>query len=206
MGDSTISQHGYRRSLNGSNRKVLALGIKNVMDSMQSIGLNTFIASGTLLGAVRHGSFLSHDDDVDLGLILVANCIDDFALKIIDASSILAKNGLLLRNKIKDQGEPIRWKLKSISGVTIDLFPAWVCNGKVYAYPYSFGEISDNSLYPLKSLSIEGVEVSAPSSPEDFLACNYGPEWLIPNPAFHFDWDFANERFKNIKNKITMEH
>src|SRR3546814_2395486 len=36
---------------------------------MERVGLHGFLAYGTLLGAVREGTFIGHDNDLDLGYV-----------------------------------------------------------------------------------------------------------------------------------------
>ena len=62
--------HDYGGSLGQHNRAALWQGVSDVMEMLKGLGLTVLQNSGTLLGAVREGDLLGHDDNIDLAVLI----------------------------------------------------------------------------------------------------------------------------------------
>ncbi len=95
--------------------------------------------------------------------------------------------------------ENVHFKLRSNSlYVAIDLFPAWIENEKAYIYPHTAGELKKNAIFPIKKIRINNVDIFIPNNVDEILSINYGKDWLVPNPAWSFDWSRSKKRFSTF--------
>lgn len=169
--------------------------LSELMQKIEEEGFSTFINSGTLLGAARQGSFLSHDDDIDIAIVLNSN--DELAV---------AHQFITAYNKLKvDFGEKIKTsfnspvlKIKLQNDVTVDIFPAWFEDEKLYLWPHTYGEMTRAEIYPLIKLRLEDSDFLAPRNYEKMLSLNYGSGWTTPDTNFKFPWEKARKKFKRL--------
>jgi len=166
-----------------------------LVSELHDEGQQVFINSGTLLGAVREGSFIGHDDDIDLGLILNAANVQDAVNEFISVYKLLASK---LEFEIKTSFNSPVLKITLPSDVVVDLFPTWIMNDKLFIWPHTFGELDKADLFPLKAMALNGVEFPAPAKPEKMLALNYGQGWEKPDADFVFPWREARSRFRSF--------
>lgn len=171
--------------------------LHDVLTTLKELGLNVFLNSGTLLGAVRDQTFIKHDDDMDIGVIVNSTQPLDVADELIALHKVLkAKLDLPIKTSFNS---PVL-KIKLASDIVLDIFPTWFQDGKVYIWPHTFGELTKADLLPLKTISMHGYEMPVPAEPEKMLALNYGEQWKVPDAGFSFPWAEAK-----IRHKILLE-
>ena len=175
--------------------KPAAEELKEIVTVLQRSGIEVFVNSGTLLGAIRHQDFLKHDDDIDLGVIMKSSDDRQVAKEMVCLHQRLSSS-IDLPIKTCFRSPVLKIKLKS--DIVVDLFPTWVRDDRVYVWPHTFGELEKSSLFPLRSVSIAGQDFPAPADPEKMLVLNYGSNWLTPDPHFVFPWRQAREKFKIV--------
>ena len=193
-----LTPHGFRITIGTENTDVLSEGILEIEKKMEAIGYEIFINSGTLLGVIRSGTFIPHDDDIDFGVVLHAT----------DAASAAAE-WIELKNTLEDMGllKNVGWlggilKTHKIGTCTVDFFPAWVEGNSVFVYPHTSGELVQADLLPLRRS--DALNLPIPNNPEKMLAVNFGESWRIPDPLFKFSWGKQRTHFSEFLN-LTKE-
>lgn len=173
--------------------------IRSVMQRLDAMGDEVFLNSGTLLGAVRDKSLIAHDDDVDLALRLLATTPQDAARQWHATRARLQESGLL---SDRQPSNPGTLKLKSGGTYNIDLFPAWISEGRVFVYPHTAGELGEDQVFPLITCDTTGLPI--PHDAKAMLEINYGEGWRHPDPGYQFNWAHANRRFAAFKKALEL--
>jgi hypothetical protein len=155
-----------------------------VLGALRKVGIEAFLAYGTLLGAVREGRLLGHDGDADLGYVShLSHPVDvireSFRLQrdLVDLGFHITRYSALAFKVDVDEGDGV------VRG--LDVFGGFLMDGRLYL----MGEIGDpfeeSWIFPLGTTTLEGRSFPAPADPDKLLTAMYGP-WRTPDPAFHF--------------------
>lgn len=147
------------------------------------------VAYGTLLGFIREGDLLSHDDDFDVIYDSGASSEEEAMAHREELKRILNSTGY----SVWDAG---RYNLHvKRNGVTLDLFPMWVSGTEAYIMrKYGHYEpLSARNLFPSGRLRVDDFEINVPARAEDVLAWRYGQSWLTPDPTFGWPWELADQ-------------
>ncbi|MFD1343273.1 LicD family protein [Litorisediminicola beolgyonensis] len=186
-----LTNHGYTTATFDSvDHAPIWSGTAAAIAAVEATGHQVFLNSGTLLGVVRDGRLIDHDDDIDLAVILKATTDADAASEWRALAATLAETGAL-----DPEGKRIAGllKLRGPDGVEVDLFPAWFVEGRLQVYPHTRGELTEEQVLPLVPCPITGH--ARPRDAEAMLAVNYGEGWRTPDPFFKFDWPRARRVF-----------
>lgn len=199
LGDRIPTNHGYAATTfeNRDHGEIWG-AVGGHIEALDQMGYQCFLNSGTLLGVVRDGKLIDHDDDVDLALILKATSEEEAAAEWSALWQRLVDLGLDGEGGLKSPGI---YKLKAQDGCEIDLFPAWISDGQVHIYPHTYADLCETDVLPLRSCDISGRPV--PAEPEKMLAVNYGAGWREPDPYFKFPWAHAARRFKTFLGALS---
>ena len=134
-----------------------------------------FICYGTLLGCIRNGDFIAHDDDVDV-------C---FVADGIDAESAAGEFRHVV-DTLKGNGVGVRWAGGGhFHWETLDVFIAWFEDGGLYMYNAG-GKLSKDRVLPLQAREFKGREVLVPHDSGAVLELIYGANWRTPDPMFQW--------------------
>ncbi|WP_137168118.1 discoidin domain-containing protein [Salinimonas lutimaris] len=153
------------------------------------LGIAAFISSGTLLGVVRDGQLIPHDDDVDI--CYISNETTE--------QGILAEREAMVRAlteegcRVAPSGIAHYW-CTTPGGQAIDLFTGYVQQNECFMNP--IGSVSKADVLPLQDKFFHGHNLKLPANPEPLLQLNYGPNWRYPDPLWTFDWSKAKQQFK----------
>lgn len=139
-----------------------------------------FLVSGTLLGYVRNGQLLSHDKDIDVGIVGWAN---QYAL-----CMALQESGLFtLSSQFLKGHETLCIPIKhNATGIWIDVFVYHERENKwVTGVDFFFGYRQEFEFTPFELEDIEFLDVvmKAPADSEKNLTENYG-NWRIPDATY----------------------
>ena len=158
-----------------------------LLDILHSHGLEYSIEGGTLLGAVREGDIIDHDDDID---ILAPEKTVAALIKMLPE---LKKKGYNLT--YDDDVWRFKYLVKSDRKVEayIDIFETIVDGDRIrykhprnaYRWPNSYMYL--NELYPLKRYTFGSLKPFGPNIPDLYLERQYG-DWKTP-----VKWDGHHE-------------
>jgi len=192
-----LGPHNYSKRLSDVSTTTIEICISRLHAAVRHSGHELFINSGTLLGAVRDGNLITHDDDLDVAVYLNGHDIET-----------VAKQWKFLREKLSRE---FKFVMKGSfcavfidDDVQIDIFPAWASDGKMFIYPYCFGDVAYTDIFPLGEARIGDKFFSAPKYPEKLLEINYGLNWRTPDATWRFDWGASHKKFNSTHRLFYM--
>ena len=165
--------------------------VQEIQHQLQEWSITSMICYGTLLGAVREGGFIAHDDDVDM-LIVDGSTTRESMIENADAliERFQAAGGYAKRQGMNFFVAPAG------HNVHIDIFPSWqddeghwvmMERGKYRPIPSDFIE-------PVSSIAIQELRFNCPNDPDSFLANRYGPGWRTPDPYHEWPWPVSDRK------------
>ncbi|MBY5921252.1 discoidin domain-containing protein [Ferrimonas balearica] len=156
----------------------------------EEFGTPAFISSGTLLGIVRDGKFIGHDDDVDICYISKESTEQGIVEERQRLVKFLTEKGC----RITPSDSAHYW-CTTPGGVSLDIFTGFIEDGYCSMNPIGRKQVQVEAVLPLKTVQTNGVELVLPNDPEPLLVLNYGPSWRKPDPLWTFDWGQARRDF-----------
>lgn len=172
-------------------------------DALESIDVPYWLTDGTLLGFVREGDFIGHDNDIDLGVHIkhYKSAID----------SAFKKAGFKKKFQYGDMQSGKEYTYKR-QGIKVDIFffydedaitwhGAWLYQSGFFHSRWfrKFG-LSKPSLirYGYRSFELDKIKIrdrsfNIPKNPELYLEQKYGADWRTPTA----EWNWATSP-KNI--------
>ena len=173
-----------------------AEALADTAELLTGLGLPWYIVSGTLLGAVREGDFLTHDYDIDVGVH--AEAFDPVRFR----HAVQAARDLCLE-RIDDYvdmtGDPLTpvqtpalYKVRHRSGVEIDVFLHYLEGGQ--RWHGSARHRWWNTDFTIATAKIGAQVVPAPADADTYLAENYG-DWRTPRTDFDSSTGTPNVSF-----------
>lgn len=193
-----ITSHGFQKFYFSEENNRLALDhIGELIHRFTEIDYTVFLNSGTLLGVVRDGRLIEHDDDVDLAILLKSETRQDAAHEWVSLRKRLDGLGLLGDG---ESGMNVIYKLKSRGEIDVDLFPCWIEDNRLFIYPHTHGEVAGDALVPTQICHVTGYPI--PAQPIPILELNYGKGWSAPDPYFVFPWRRQNALFQGFMDAV----
>lgn len=159
-----------------------AVALTALSAQLDSIGVKAFLISGTLLGYLREGNFISWDKDIDVGVFTAE-------IKPGDIESAFRQAMEFSVRRLDFNSDRLR--VDHVNGVKVDIFPHYFdeSDGKVW----HDGTATRwwNSPFGLAEIEFLGARQYVPEDPERYLDENYG-NWRIPEPNFDARIDAPN--------------
>jgi SAM-dependent methyltransferase len=193
-----VNRHGQPISLDKYLRRVVAFdtrsgeelepmldAIDEVLRALRDVGIEGFLAYGTLLGAVRGGKVIGNDSDADLGYVShLTHPVDAIRESFRIQRELVALGYRITRYSALAFKVDVEEADGTIRG--LDVFGGFLMHGHLYL----MGEIGDpfqeSWIYPLGTTTLEGRTFPAPADTDRLLTAMYGASWRVPDPAFHF--------------------
>jgi len=170
---------------------------REIMAEIEGIS-GLFAAYGILLGLVREGDFISHDDDFDAAFLVEANTPTEAAAEFFRVFNYLKDQGL----QVSFGAHIGNFHLKLPELPVIDIFMMYyreqtreLCGFNIVS------ECGRDAILPLQNASLIGQEVLVPNHPEALLEATYGPSWKIPDP--YFQWQ-PSPRLKKLNSAYQV--
>lgn len=172
--------------------------VEKISKSLEKFEIQYFITYGTLLGIIREGKFIGHDDDIDFGVIFD----EKFTWDKLEAA--LKEAGMQKKHQFRLEGE-ITEQTYIADKLSVDffLFCEYSSTEHVsYAYFRRKNKLYENDTFEvsrnrvptigsiIKTKTEKGI-FAIPNNSEQFLEAVYGADWRTPNPNWVEDMDIV---------------
>jgi hypothetical protein len=189
-----LGPHGLTQTFDVKSDKQKDLSYQRLSTFLSQLinefGVDAFVSSGTLLGFVRQGEFLGHDDDLDICYISKESTPDGIVRERNEIKAFLNGKGY----RVTDSDVAHLW-VHSGDNIMFDLFTGWIENNKCMMNPLPLPGVAASDVLPLKTLESHGYPIMMPANPEALMELNYGKSWKVPDPLWKFDWSHARKLY-----------
>lgn len=170
--------------------------IGTVLGAVEEAGLEPFLAYGTLLGAVREGTFIGHDSDADIGYVSSHDHPFDVVLESFRVQRRLLEMGYEIH---RYSGLAFKVVVRESDGSPrgLDVFGGFMLDGNLYLMGEVGHPFRREWIEPRSEVTLAGRAFPAPAQPEHLLEAMYGESWQVPDPAFKFSTPHSASRRLN---------
>ena len=144
-----------------------------------AFGLRPYLVAGTLLGAVRDGDFIGHDDDMDVGYFSHQPTAEGARDEMFAVMMRLKADGWSVK-----LGNTRGFFKVGRGSEVFDVFPAWYEDGRIWMRQSRSMAGPPDLMAPPVPAMFRGQPVYFPHRAEDYLALHYGPGWRHPDPLY----------------------
>lgn len=181
--------------------------LDEVVTLMEELGHRPFVVGGTLLGAVREGKVLPHDDDADLAYLSEHDHPADLALESYGIQRSLESRGIEV---LRHSSTHLQLTFRRPDGIVdgyVDIFTAFFKDGYINQPFHVRGPMEQSSMVPFSEVTLEGRPYPAPAIPEDWLVVNYDENWHTPLPGYKLRTPRStSRRFRNWFGSYQFQH
>lgn len=168
---------------------------QQLIQELTGFGLRPFVVGGTLLGGIREGDLLAHDDDADLAYLSQHTNPAEVAIEGFQVGHKLSSLG---HHVVRHSATHMQLYFFAPDGAVdhyVDVFAAFFTEDGNINQPFHVrGEFSKEQMLPFSTVQIRGVDFPAPREPEDWLVINYDDNWRMPIPGYRLDTPRSTRR------------
>lgn len=192
----TLTSHGLSKSfgqMRKEDKSIFYKALESILSLLKEYGLVAFPSSGTLLGLVRDGRLIDHDDDLDI--CYISNFTNE--RDILEERKGLVDFLTSKDCKVKESDIAHYWCITS-EGVSVDIFTAFNEDTFCSMNPIGRKKILKNNMFPfikIKTSDYHNFEFEVPMNYKEILTLNYGPNWKVKDPLWSFDWSKSKKQF-----------
>ena len=177
-----FTQHGAQRTFrfwsSGEKAEAMAISTEALL-RWQAAGIPCFHTFGTLLGLVREGDLLAHDDDID-AVAVVPVAADETPEQAVAA----------LELRLRDLGHATAGDYRfhrhvQHRGFWFDLFVATLQGEELTFWGTKIWSTTATIVLPTQEVTVSGLPCMLPGDPEHVLEGIYGSHWRTPQP-YHY--------------------
>jgi hypothetical protein len=183
-----ILPHGMRRSDWAAAEHAYVASVREVIALLAGHGHAGALGYGTLLGAVREGRLIAHDDDVDILAEMRSRNAAELDVELAALVARLQADGI---NASITPGFQFLKVTAPRAGRLVDVFPVLAPDPetvRLYLRNMEFADLPRESMLPFGTLPFYGASIPVPLDPAHFLERHFGPTWRIPNRFSRFHW------------------
>ncbi|MGI9823129.1 methyltransferase domain-containing protein [Agromyces sp. Marseille-Q5079] len=180
-------------------RSRLLENAQRIVEVLEAEAFAVYIVGGSLLGYMRTGGLMAHDDDIDLAFLSEHSDPSDIGLDSFRMQRALEAAGYTVVRHSLAHLEVDFFDAQGHVEHYVDIFTGYFRDG-LYCQPFALRgpEVVREDLVPVRRVEVDGVELPAPARPEAWLEYAYGPSWLVPDPSFVFETSrWTRRRFEN---------
>lgn len=159
---------------------------KNLILDLLELTEYVSLGYGAVLGYLRSGDLIDHDDDIDIMLAFPLERFDSIPNSIDYTSNYLISLGYNVGGrydthiKVRRTGSSLPY-IDVFFGVIEESFASW--------YPGPRKIIKKDSIFPTINATICDVDLPIPNNPSSYLNDIYGKKWMISDPFFSHRWN-----------------
>ena len=171
-----------RRPLHRAGRPAARRG-RGGAPALSEAGLEPFLCYGTLLGAVRDGRLIGHDDDADLATS-AGTTTRSTPPGVLPGPAAPQPRGYRTR---RYSGLAFKVEVAESDDLSrgLDVFGGFMTHGRLYLMGAVGLDYRPEWIAPRGTTVLEGRRLPVPADPERLLAAMYGASWRVPDPSFH---------------------
>lgn len=180
---------------------------------LSGAGVPYYADFGTLIGFVRDGGFIKHDDDIDISIPIGAR-------KPVDVLKVFMDAGYGYIHGFDFNGELLEFTVADMSGLSIDVFfptkmnepgmlhghqPIWDPK-KHYPSETANTVVQYDFVAPKGTMEFDvvGQRVMIPANYDEVLTSEYGP-WKVPDAKFNTVTDRVHRELPGFAFRVTKE-
>jgi hypothetical protein len=201
----TLTPHGIKRTIDGRYNVERKIEIINAIHDFSkylysTLEIESFITSGTLLGLVREGAFLGHDDDFDVAYISNNHAREEIIKERVTLYDTINLSDRFEASERTGGRLAVTARCKGFE-FNFDLFTSWGDkDGFFNEFPLKPKTIKVDQISPVKTVKFYGVDINVPLVPEALLELNYGVGWKVPDPTFRFRYGEHQPYYRFLMN------